>query len=343
MTPLQQALLQLLDGQPLDQSLMHAAIGAIMEGEAEPVQISALLMGLRIKGEEVEEIAGAAQAMRERVTRIKPAATGLLDTCGTGGDGLNTFNISTATAILAAACGVNIAKHGNRSVSSSSGSSNVLETLGVNLQLSPASVATCVDEIGIGFCFAPLLHQAMKYVAPVRQQLGIRTIFNLLGPLTNPAGAEYQLLGTNSNEHARKIAHALARLGTHKAAVICGNDEIDEICLWGETVAWIVENGQAEPMTWTPESFELEPCRVEELTVSSPEESATLIRGIFGGDKGGPTNMVLANTAAALWLTGRCATVAEGTQQARSVLESRGAAQKLQQLVDLSQKLAKQS
>ena len=166
MTPLQQALQQLLDKKSLDQTLMRSAMGTIMEGEADPVVISAFLMGLRLKGEEVDELAGAAQAMRERVTRISPKSQGLLDTCGTGGDGLHTFNISTATALLAAACGVRIAKHGNRSVSSSSGSSNVLETLGVNLQLSPEAVARCVDEIGIGFCFAPLLHQAMKHVAP---------------------------------------------------------------------------------------------------------------------------------------------------------------------------------
>ncbi|MCA9042401.1 MAG: anthranilate phosphoribosyltransferase [Planctomycetaceae bacterium] len=340
MTPLKQSLEQLLQSETLSQELMQAAMGTIMEGEADAVEIAAFLTALRMKGEAIEEIAGAAQAMRERVTRIQPQSTGLLDTCGTGGDGLHTFNISTATAILASACGVKIAKHGNRSVSSSSGSSNVLETLGVNLQLSPEAVAKCVDQIGIGFCFAPLLHQAMRHVAPVRQKLGFRTIFNLLGPLTNPAGAEFQLLGTNSNAHAEKIAHALARLGTRKAAIVCGNNEIDEICLWGDTVAWIVEGDQLQQITWSPDSFGLQPCQVEELAVSTPEESADIIRSIFDGKEGGPTDMVLANTSAALWLTGHTQDVEAGVEQARSVLKEGGARRKLQELIELSNQLA---
>ncbi|MEZ6045084.1 MAG: anthranilate phosphoribosyltransferase [Planctomycetaceae bacterium] len=338
-SPIRSALQQILKHEPLDQKLMHAAMGMIMEGEADPILISAFLVGLQMKGEEVDEIAGAAQAMRERVTRITPTSTGLLDTCGTGGDGLHTFNISTATAILAAACGVKIAKHGNRSVSSSSGSSNVLETLGVNLQLSPQAVSTCVDEIGIGFCFAPLLHNAMKHVAPVRQQLGVRTIFNLLGPLTNPAGAEYQLLGTNNNLSAEKIARALAQLGTTRAAVVCGNNEIDEISLWGETSAWIVEQEQVTHKTWNADTFGLEPCSIDELQVSTPEESAAMIRNIFGGATGA-ANMVIANTAAALWITGRCESLLEGVELAKTNLAAGHAAKKLEELIELSQKLA---
>ena len=339
-SPLQTALQYLMNRESLTQEQMLAAMGQIMDGEADPILTSAFLTALKLKGEEVEEIAGAAQAMRERVTKITPATTGLLDTCGTGGDSLHTFNISTATAIVAAACGVNIAKHGNRSVSSSSGSSNVLEELGVNLQLSPQAVAQCVDQIGIGFCFAPLLHSAMKYVGPVRQALGVRTIFNLLGPLTNPAGAEFQLLGTNNNETAQKLAHALCKLGVRRAAIVCGNNELDEISLWGETTANIIEEGSVRTETWSAADFGLPECDVSELKVTSPTESANTIKAIFAGEASAATNMVLANTAAALWITSKTEDLLTGVETAREALTSGKAQAKLNELVYLSNQLA---
>lgn len=338
-SPLRSAVELLLENQNLNEQQMQAAVGTIMDGEAEPALIASFLTALRIKGEQSAEIAGAAQAMRDRVTRITPESSGLLDTCGTGGDELHTFNISTATAIVIAACGGKIAKHGNRSVSSTSGSSNVLETLGVNIQLTPTAVAQCVDEIGIGFCFAPLLHSAMKHVGPVRQQLGFRTIFNLLGPLTNPASAEFQLLGTNNNQTAERLAQALASLGTKKAVIVCGNNELDEISLWGETAAFVIENGAVTRESWTAESFGLPECKVSDLTVSSPEESAQTIRDLLAGVEGPAANMVIANAAAGLYICGLADSLTVGTSHAQHALKSGNAAAKLQELIKLTRKL----
>ncbi|MCH7689365.1 MAG: anthranilate phosphoribosyltransferase, partial [Planctomycetes bacterium] len=219
----------ILEGRDLSAEEMQAAMAVIMDGRAGEAQTAALLTALRIKGEAVAEIVGAARAMLERVTTIPTTRQGLLDTCGTGGDGLHTFNISTATAFVAAAVGVPVAKHGNRRVSSSSGSADVLEALGVNIELPPEQVGRCIDELGIGFCFARLLHTAMRHVAPVRQELGFRTIFNLLGPLTNPAGAEHQLLGANTLDAAEKLAFSSAELNRKKVIVVCGAGELDEV------------------------------------------------------------------------------------------------------------------
>ncbi|MCA9086771.1 MAG: anthranilate phosphoribosyltransferase, partial [Planctomycetaceae bacterium] len=225
---LRPALEQLIAGQDLSSNSVQRCIGAIMDGECQPVEVAAFLTAMSCKGPAAIELVGAAQAMRDRAAPIATRRRPLLDTCGTGGDKLHTFNISTATAIVAAACGVNVAKHGNRSVSSSSGSADVLEALGVNIQLSPEQSARCLDETGITFCFAPLVHGAMKHAAPIRKALGFPTIFNLLGPLTNPAGAEYQLVGTSSDERARLLASALSVLGCRRAMVVCGNNELDE-------------------------------------------------------------------------------------------------------------------
>ncbi|MCH7987942.1 MAG: anthranilate phosphoribosyltransferase [Planctomycetes bacterium] len=263
----------ILDGRDLSAEEMQAAMAVIMDGRAGEAETAALLTALRIKGEAVAEIVGAARAMQERATTIPTARQALLDTCGTGGDGLQTFNISTATAFVAAAAGVPVAKHGNRSVSSSSGSADVLEALGVNIELPPEQVGRCIDELGIGFCFARLLHTAMKHVAPVRQELGFRTIFNLLGPLTNPAGAEYQLLGANTPEAAEKLAFASAELNRKKVIVVCGAGELDEVCLWGETILFTVSNGAVDSQSCKVADFGLSECRVEDLQVSSAGES----------------------------------------------------------------------
>ncbi|MDA1016278.1 MAG: anthranilate phosphoribosyltransferase, partial [Planctomycetota bacterium] len=263
------ALERLLDQQELSEDAVRLLIGAVMDGESTPVQTAALLTALRIKGETEAEIAGAARAMHERAARIQPSRTGLLDTCGTGGDNHHTFNISTATALVIAGVGVPVAKHGNRSVSSSSGSADVLEALGVNVELTPDLVAECIDEVGIGFCFARVHHAAMKHAAPIRKELVFRTIFNLLGPLTNPAGAEFQLIGANSPDNARKLAGALARLNRPRAIVVCGDASLDEVSLWGETTVFHVTTGKVTEDAWTAESFGLPTCSVDELKVDS--------------------------------------------------------------------------
>lgn len=319
---------------------MTAAFAAIMDGEAPEVDIAALLAGLAVKGEAFEEIAAVATVMRERSTKIPCQATGLLDTCGTGGDSLHTFNISTATAIVVAGAGVPVAKHGNRSVSSSSGSADVLASLGVNLQTSPEQVGQCIDEVGIGFCFAPLLHSAMKNVVPVRKMLGIRTIFNLLGPLTNPAGAQFQLLGANRISSAEKIARALHELGCEQASVVCGNDELDEVSLWGETTVFVVSPDGVKLQKWTAATFELDECSVDELKVDGPEASAETIRKVLAGEVGAARNIVLANAAAALVTGGHASDVVVGIAKAAKAIDSGAAKNTLERLVELTQSFA---
>jgi anthranilate phosphoribosyltransferase len=349
-TEIRSALERLLNGESLDQEEMRQAIGAVMDGRCSEIEIAALLTALAVSGETEIEVAGAAEAMRERAARIETSRTGLLDTCGTGGDRLHTFNISTATALVAAACGVPVAKHGNRSVSSSSGSADVLEELGVNIELTPQQAGRCLDELGICFCYARLFHGAMKHVAPVRGELGFRTIFNLLGPLTNPAGAEYQLLGANRNASAEKIARAAGRLGIQRAFVVCGNDQLDEVALWGETRVWDVSgdegNGpttansqqptanshQPDVLTWTPEDFGLPPCQPEDLRVTSAAESAAVIRGVLEGKPGPARDMVLANVAAALLCRGEVESLPSGVARGAEAIDRGNASRLLDEL-----------
>ena len=319
---------------------LTAAFDVIMDGEAAEVDIAALLVGLSVKGETCEEIAAAASVMRNRSTKIPCESTQLVDTCGTGGDSLHTFNISTATAIVTAAGGLHVAKHGNRSVSSSSGSADVLAALGVNLQISPQQVGQCIDQVGIGFCFAPLLHSAMKNVGPVRQALGLRTVFNLLGPLTNPAGARFQLLGVNRVASAEKLAQALHRLGCEKALVVCGNDELDEVSLWGETTVFHVSPDGVQLQTWTAATFGLSECQVDDLKVSSPTDSAATITRILDGEPGPARDIVVANAAAALLAGQHAATPEEAAAQAAAAIDSGSAGQTLNRLADLTQSFA---
>src|SRR5262245_6253355 len=291
MTALEHALDRLVTGNDLESGEAHAAFSAIMDGQASEIETAALLAGLRVKGESVGEIVGAARAMHQRVTPICTKHRGLLDTCGTGGDDLHTFNISTAAAFVAAACGVPVAKHGNRSVSSTSGSADCLEQLGVNISLTPQQVTQCLDELKIGFCFAPLLHIAMKHAMPVRKQLRFRTIFNLLGPLTNPASAEFQLVGTGRKETAYRLARALSELGRTHAYVVCGAGQLDEVSLWGTTTAFEVTGAHVLEHRWTAKTFGLAECRLEELQIQSPADSAAMIREIFAGKPGAPRDI----------------------------------------------------
>lgn len=314
----------------------EAAFAAIMDGECSETDIASLLTALRVRGEATEELAGAAAVMRQRATRIDCRSTGLLDTCGTGGDQLHTFNISTATAFVAAGAGVPVAKHGNRSVSSASGSADVLEALGVFLQLSPGQVGQCIDEAGIGFCFAPLLHAAMKNVVPVRKALGFRTIFNLLGPLTNPAGAPFQLLGASRLVFAERMAAALHQLGSQRTLVVCGNDELDEVSLWGRTNWFEVTPQGVRAGTWTAESFGLPECSVAELRASGPADSAQIIRAVLNGQPGPARHIVVANAAAGLIAAGRATGPAEGAALAAQAIDSGRAREVLEKLIALT-------
>ena len=339
---LRHAISELLDGRDLPADAMHAAIGAIMDGRSTEVEIAALLTALRCRGESVGELVGAAAAMRERAASIPCQTTNLLDTCGTGGDSLHTFNISTAAALVAAAAGQPVAKHGNRSVSSSTGSADVLEALGVNLQQTPDQIANGIDTIGIGFCFAPLLHGAMKYAAPVRKQLGFRTIFNLLGPLTNPARASYQLIGASRTDTAAMLAQALRQLHARqpaaavRALVVCGNNELDEVSLWGETAVFEVSSAGVHRHTWTAASLGLPECRVGDLRVGSAAESAEILRRIFAGERGPARDIVVANAAAALLAANRADSIQAAVPLAADAIDNGQAAALCQRLVEFT-------
>ncbi|MCA9011297.1 MAG: anthranilate phosphoribosyltransferase [Planctomycetaceae bacterium] len=316
------ALDALLQRQDLTDAECRDAIGSIMDGNCDAVDIASFLTAMAAKGPVAAELVGAATAMRSRATLINSHRRPLLDTCGTGGDKLHTFNISTAAALVAASCGVAVAKHGNRSVSSSSGSADVLEALGVNITLTAEQAGKCLDELGIAFCFAPLIHGAMKYAAPVRKQLGFPTIFNLLGPLTNPAAAEFQLLGASSIERAELLANALSRLKISRAFVVCGNNELDEISLWGSTTVFDVRADSVKRQEWTADNFGLAPCDVHALRVTSAAESAAVIMNVLRNTPGPALDMVLANSAAALMVAGKVADLRSGVEVARTAIQN---------------------
>jgi anthranilate phosphoribosyltransferase len=337
---IEQALAPLLEQQDVPESACRAAVAAIMDGECDEVSIAAFLTALRVKGESVAEIVGAARAMSERAGRVPTQRKGLLDTCGTGGDELRTLNISTATALVAAACGVPVAKHGNRSVSSSSGSADVLEALGVNTQLTPAQVGRCIDEIGIGFCFAPVFHGAMRHAVPVRKALRFRTLFNLLGPLTNPAQAEFQLLGASRIAMAEKLARASARLGRSRVLVVCGNDQLDEVSLWGETTVFEVIGEGVHRLTWTAATFGLPECDVEQLKVASSAESAARLKAVFDGQSGPARDIIVANAAAALIATTAEVDPRKAADRALQTITSGKVAELLAQFSELTRKLS---
>lgn len=310
----------------------------IMRGKATPAQIGALLMGLTIRGETPEVITGAARAMRLAATRIHPKSRGLLDTCGTGGDGASTFNISTTVALVVASAGQKVAKHGNRAVSSRSGSADVLEVLGVNIQLPPEKVAECVDKIGIGFLFAPGHHPAMKHAAGPRRDLGIRSIFNLLGPLSNPADAEYQVVGVFAKDKLDLVANALLQLGSVRALVVHGRDGMDEISTTTISDAILVE--KAHPLRRfeiDPRAFGIPYASAEDLAGADVDENASIIMEILSG-KGGPRrDIVLLNAAAALWICGRVEGIPQGLKLAAECIDTGRACEKLQALIDFTQ------
>jgi anthranilate phosphoribosyltransferase len=327
-------------GQGVDLSEVQArrAVDAIMAGDAPDALVGAFLAALRVKGESAEELAGAVGAVRDRMTGFE-AFEGLpptLDTCGTGGDGANTVNISTASALVVAACGVPVAKHGNRSASGNSGSAEVLTELGVDIEAAPEILRRCLDELGITFLFAPRFHPALRFAAPVRRQLPFRTLFNMIGPLANPARPAYQLIGVPDPRQADLMAAAIARLGVVRAAVVTGHDGLDEVSLDGPTRVCWVESGAVDVRIWMPDEFGLAAVRAEDLRVSGPLESASRLKELFAGKTGPDRDTVLANAAAALLVAGRVEKLEEGVRMAGRAIDEGLAATLLQRWARMS-------
>ena len=333
---IQSAISELMDGRDLSQENAREVMNSIMAGEATPAQIGAFLVALRIKGETADEIAGCAEAMREHVLVVRPARTDLVDTAGTGGDGARTFNISTAAALVAAAAGAGVAKHGNRAVSSSSGSADVLEALGFNLELPPETIARSIDELGFGFLFAPTHHPAMRHAAPVRRELATRTVFNVLGPLTNLAGARAQVVGVYAPELVPTIADVLARLGAERAFVVHGAAGVDELSPAGPNLVCEVANGQVRRREIDPLDLGIDRCAPEELGGGDPADNAETIRSIFSGAEGGKRDAVLLNAAGAIAAGGLARDLGEGVGLAREAIDSGAAGERLEALIAFS-------
>ncbi|HLM34192.1 MAG TPA: anthranilate phosphoribosyltransferase [Gaiellaceae bacterium] len=333
---MQNALAQLLDGRDLTRADARRVMGSIMAGDATPAQIGGFLVALRLKGETADEIAGCAEAMREHVLPVKPERDDLVDTAGTGGDGGKTFNISTAAALVAAAAGAGVAKHGNRSVSSQSGSADVLEALGFELDLPAERIAESIDSLGFGFMFAPMHHPAMRHAAPVRRELAARTVFNVLGPLTNPAGARAQVVGVYSPLLVPVIADVLAKLGARRAFVVHGAGGIDELSPAGPNLLCEVVDGSVRQREIDPRDLGVERCDPQELRGGSAEENAVKIREVFDGANGPPRAAILLNAAGAVAAGGHAADLAEGYALAREALDSGAAGERLDALVRFS-------
>ena len=329
-----QLLNQVVHGQDLSHESMLAVMHQVMAGELTPAQISGLLVALRIKGESVDEIAAAATVMRELSAKVEIAdRRHLIDTCGTGGDGIQTFNVSTACAFVAAAAGAKVAKHGGRSVSSTCGSADVLEALGVNVQQTATQVAHCVDSIGLGFMFAPNHHSAMKHSAPVRRELGVRTLFNLLGPLTNPANAKRQLLGVFSAALTGKLARVLQQLGSEHVMVVCGADGMDELSFSGDSYVAELKDGEVKEYVINPQQFGLELHALSAIQVRDVEGSKAMLLDVLAGKLGPARDIVLLNAGAAIYVADLAPNLAQGIVIAASMLDSGKALQKLQQLI----------
>jgi len=330
------AISRLLDGHDLSRNEARETMQVIMSGEATPAQIGGFLVALRAKGETADEITGCAEAMRAHVLAVKPKREDLVDTAGTGGDQQHTLNISTAAALVAAAAGAAVAKHGNRAVSSSSGSADVLEALGFDLELEPAKIEQSIDELGFGFMFAPAHHPAMKYAAPVRRELATRTVFNVLGPLTNPAGARAQVVGVFSPELVRTIAEVLAQLGARRAFVVHGAHGIDELSPAGPNLVCEVVEGTVTERTIDPLDLAVPRCKAASLRGGTPAENAAAIRRVFSGEAGGPRDAVLLNAAGAIAAAGHAADLREGLEIARRAVDSGAAEERLDELVAFS-------
>lgn len=333
------ALQSLSSGQDLTPEVMESAMTAIMQGEADEAQIGGLLMALSVKGETVDEITAAARVMRRFASSVRVDQQHLIDTCGTGGDAKGSFNVSTACAFVAAASGARVAKHGNRSVSSKSGSADVLEAAGVSLDLNPEQVARCIDELNIGFLFAPAHHQATRHAVGPRRSLGVRTLFNLLGPLTNPAGAERQVMGVFHQRWVEPIARVLRNLGARHVMVVHSRDGMDEISIAAPTWVSELRDGTVESYTITPQQFGIERQPDADLAVADAEESLQVIRQALTGEQGPAADIVALNAGAAIYVAGLTETHADGVQLAREVLVAGDAWTLLERLAQYSRSL----
>ena len=335
---IQAALAKLLDGRDLSQEEARDVMNSIMSGEATPAQIGGFLVALRVKGETAQEIAGCAEAMREHVLAVRPRRQDLVDTAGTGGDGANTWNISTAAALVAAAAGAGVAKHGNRAASSATGAADVLEALGFELALPPERIEQSIDELGFGFLFAQAHHPAMRHAAPVRRELATRTVFNLLGPLTNPAGARAQVLGVYAPETARTLAEALVRLGARRAYVVHGAEGIDELSPAGVNLVCEVDAGRVREYEVDPLDLGVARCAPSALRGGDPETNARALRDVVDGDdrESGHRSAVLLNAAGAIAAAGHAADLAEGLALARETIDSGAASTRLDDLIAFS-------
>jgi anthranilate phosphoribosyltransferase len=333
---IQDALARLLDGQDLSRDEARQVMDTIMSGEATPGQIGGFLVALRLKGETADEIAGSAEAMRAHAIAVHPKRKDLVDTAGTGGDGGRTFNISTAAALLAAAAGAGVAKHGNRSVSSASGSADVLEQLGFRLDLEPDRIAASIDELGFGFMFAPTHHPAMKHAGPVRRELAARTVFNVLGPLTNPAGARAQVMGVYSPELVPLIADVLAQLGARRAFVVHGAGGIDELSPAGPNLVCEVTDGDVRRREIDPLELGVDRCDPAELRGGTPAENAVKIREVFDGGNGGRRSAILLNAAGAIAAGGHAKDLKDGVGLAREAIDNGAAGERLEALIAFS-------
>ena len=339
--PLSEALNRLVARQDLSRDEMLSLMRQVMAGDVLPTQLAAFLMALRVKRESVEEIAAAAQVMREFATPVPvqlEQVPGLVDLCGTGGDGAHTFNISTTAMFVAAAAGAKVAKHGGRAVSSSTGSADVLEALGANIHLAPNQVARCIDEVGVGFMFAPNHHAAMKHVAPVRKELGVRTIFNILGPLTNPAGARHQLMGVFSTELVRTQAEVLRSLGSQHVLVVHARNGLDEIAIEGETfLAELTSDGDIHERLVFAQQYGVPAYSAEDLqrglSARNKDEALARLKSALADEPGPARDIVVMNAGAALWAADVATSLADGIRQARAVLQSGAAAKKLDEFV----------
>ena len=331
------ALGRLLEGQSLDGPAMERAMSAILAGEASPAQVAGFAVALRMRGETTEQIAAAARTLRAHCEPVELGVDGpILDTCGTGGDGAGTFNVSTVSAVVVAACGVKVAKHGNRSVSSRSGSADVLETLGVRIDAPRETVVRCLREVGITFLFAPAHHQALRHAATPRRELGVRTIFNLLGPLVNPAGASHQLVGVYDPARVEQLAEVLGALGSERAWVVHGAGGLDEIAPHGPTRVAEWRAGEVHVRTLEPRDFGVEPAPLESLAGGDAEENAAITRRIFAGEPGGPRTAVVINAGAALTIAGVAETPEEGARLAAAAIDEGRASATLERWIACS-------
>ena len=333
-----EAISKVVEGESLSLEEAAQVMDEIMGGDATPAQFGAFVTALRLKGETPDEIAGMARVMREKALRVSVEGA-LVDTCGTGGDGSGAFNVSTTAAFIAAGVGAKVAKHGNRAMSGACGSADVLEALGVKIDLSPEGVARCLNEVGFGFMFAQRYHPSMRFAAGPRREIGIRTVFNILGPLTNPAGATRHLLGVAAPSVGENMARVLGRLGSERALVVYGLDGMDEITLSDQTQVWELQDGEVSSYTISPEDFGLGRAPQSELAVSSVEESAAALRGVLDGAPGPKRDVAVANAAAALLAAGLADTLTDGVALAAASVDGGAARRTLDGLVELSQSL----